>query len=177
VVGSRRHLRPSLAVTAAYFTPFDEESDPVNGQATVQAHATFVSLRAVPSIEVLHVPWASLNVGAGGGVDIISVNNPTTITPPPNGERIATNQDIPTRGAPILTALATAYLQLAPSVAFTLVAGSDVDFVPRKYAFSPLHANTNGPIDVINPWPVRPFALAGFTFTALGSELFAARSP
>jgi hypothetical protein len=159
VIGSRRRLRPSLTVTAAYFVPFDA------ARSDVQARATFVSLRAVPSIEVLHTPWLGLNVGAGGGVDIISVdssqlNNDPTVAP----------QTVRDRVDPILTALATAYLALAPSVAFTIVLGTDVDFVPPEYVIAPRS-------DVLHPWLVRPFALAGFTFTAVGSELFAARTP
>jgi hypothetical protein len=163
VVGSRRRLRPSLAVTAAYFVPFDG----VNQQVT--AHATFVSVRAIPSIEVLHLPWFGLNVGAGGGVDIISVE------PLTQGDATV-RLPVSDRVDPILTALATAYLELAPSVAFTIVAGTDVDFVPPKYTLlAPLRGN---PSDVVLfPWPLRPFALAGFTFTAVGNELFAGRTP
>jgi hypothetical protein len=164
VLGSRRRLRPSLAVTAAYFVPFDANNSNV---PNLQAHTNFVSLRAVPSIEVLHTPWLSLNVGAGGGVDIISVgpqqlNNDSTVSPRPS---------VPGRVDPILTALATAYLALAPSVTFTIIAGTDVDFVPPRYAVDPSKSQ------VLDPWPVRPFALAGFTFTAVGSEQFAARTP
>jgi hypothetical protein len=171
VVGSRRRFRPSLAVTAAYFTPFNKSGED-SQSVTVDAQATFVSLRAVPSIEVVHVPWAGLNVGAGGGVDIISVTQPQT----PQNVTIAAQSS--TRGDPILTALATAYVELAPSVAFTIVAGTDVDFVPPDYAFKTFVNGNNPTTDhLLDPSPVRPFALAGFTFTALGSELFAARTP
>ena len=161
VIGSRRRLRPSLTVTGAYFVPFDTV------QSNVKATATFVSLRAVPSIEVLHTPWLSLNVGAGGGVDVISVGDPTATS-----DTIAVNpQPVSDRVDPILTALATAYLALAPSVAFTIIVGSDVDFVARRYVISPPQT------DILDPWRPRPFALAGFTFTAVGNELFAGRTP
>jgi hypothetical protein len=160
VVGSRRRFRPSLAVTAAYFAPFD------GTESVAKATATIVSLRAVPSIEVLHASWLGLNVGVGGGVDIISVHASQigTIVPVPS---------VADRVDPIVTALATAYVELAPSVAFTIAAGTDIDFYPPRYEV----VGGTQPIFPLDPWLVRPFALAGFTFTAVGSELFAARVP
>ena len=71
-----------------------------------------------------------------------------------------------------MTALATAYMALAPGVAFTVVVGTDVDFVPPEYRVG---GSQGG--DILTPWRVQPLALAGFTFTAVGKELFAARTP
>ncbi len=161
VLGSRRHLRPSMTLTATYVVPFDSGIPNV-----VTTHATIVSLRAVPAIEVLHTSWLGVNVGAGGGVDVISVSvqRDPSISP----------QQFSNRVEPILTALATAYVELAPGVAFTLVAGADVDFVPPQYAVGGPGASEIS--DIPSPWHVRPVALAGFTFTAVGNELFAARA-
>ncbi len=160
VLGSRRRLRPSLTVTAAYSVPFD--GDPHSG---VTARESAVSLRAVPGIEIAHTSWLALDVGVGGGVDIIS------ISPKPSTTSAFQALPVPDRVDPILTAEASLYLALAPSVAFTVVAGADVDFVPPVYTISPPSQ------DVREPWRVRPVALAGFTFTAIGRELFAARTP
>jgi hypothetical protein len=159
VLGSRRRLRPSVTLTATYVVPFEA------GIPNVVTHATIVSLRAVPAIEVLHTSWLGVNVGAGGGVDVISVETTlgTSVSPQPFSNRVD----------PILTALATAYFELAPGVAFTLVAGVDVDFVPPQYAVS--DPGVGADHDIPSPWHVRPVALAGFTFTAVGNELFAAR--
>ena len=163
VLGSRRRLRPSLTVTAAYSIPFD--GDPHSG---VTASESAVSLRAVPGIEIAHTSWLALNVGVGGGVDILSVS------PTSKNTAIEAESSVPDRVDPILTAEASLYLALAPSVAFTLVAGADVDFVPPVYAIGPIGPQTE---DVREPWRVRPVALAGFTFTAIGRELFVARTP
>jgi hypothetical protein len=169
VLGSRRRLRPSLTVTAAYSVPFN--GDPlanVNGDphSNVTAHASVVSVRAVPAIELAHASWLAVNVGVGGGVDIISVSGRST------DSTIQGSSNVPDRVDPILTAQASLYLAFAPSVAFTVVAGADVDFVPPVYDIgSPLDQ------DVLRPWRVRPVALAGFTFTAIGRELFVARTP
>jgi hypothetical protein len=160
VLGSRRRFRPSLTVTAAYSLPFD--GDPHSG---VTARESAVSLRAVPGIEIAHTSWLALDVGVGGGVDIIS------ISPKPSTTSAFQALPVPDRVDPILTAEASLYLALAPSVAFTVVAGADVDFVPPVYTISPPSQ------DVREPWRVRPVALAGFTFTAIGRELFAARTP
>jgi hypothetical protein len=161
VIGSRRRLRPSLTVTAAYFVPF---STPLSG---VTMETTFVSVRAVPAIEVVHTSWLGVNVGVGGGVDVISVNPSVAtgstginLTPPAS------------RVDPILTALATAYMALAPGVAFTVVVGTDVDFVPPEYQVGGAQGG-----EILTPWRLQPLALAGFTFTAVGKELFAARTP
>jgi hypothetical protein len=160
VFGSRRRLRPSLAVTAAYFVPFDTVSD-------VKVHTSVVSLRAVPSIEVVQAPRVGIDVGVGGGVDIVSVSSS------PGDDPAMPVAHVPDSVDPILTALATAYLELAPSVAFTLVLGTDFDFDrPRYFVAAP-----GGDGDVLVPWRARPFAMVGFTFTAVGGELFAARTP
>ena len=160
VIGLRRRLRPSLTVTAAYFVPF---STPLSG---VTMETTFVSLRAVPAIEIVHTSWLGVNVGVGGGVDVISVNPSVAtgstginLTPPAS------------RVDPIVTALATAYMALAPGVAFTVVVGTDVDFVPPEYQVRGAQGG-----EILTPWRVQPLALAGFTFTAVGKELFAART-
>ncbi len=54
---------------------------------------------------------------------------------------------VPDRVDPILTTEASLYLAFAPSVAFTLVAGADVDFVPPVYAIgSPLRRGRPEPL-------------------------------
>ncbi len=161
IIGSRRRMRPSLTVTAAYVVPF--KSPPF---ANVTTSATIVALRAVPAIEILHASWLAVNVGAGGGVDVIAVSSAkglATIQIPP---QVANSVD------PIVTAMVTAYAALAPGVAFTLVVGADVDLEPPDY-----YVGGPGGGDILTPWRVRPVALAGFTFTAVGNELFAARTP
>ena len=76
----------------------------------------------------LHASWLAVNVGAGGGVDVIAVVSPAkglaTIQIPP---QVANSVD------PIVTAMVTAYAALAPGVAFTLVVGADVDLEPPDY--------------------------------------------
>jgi hypothetical protein len=166
VVASRREWRPSLSMTAEYVAPFDAVAS--NG---VNASTSFVSLRAVAAVEVLHRSWIGVDVGAGGGVDIITVDA-SVASPSSAGRTFTPEGDVPTHVDPVLTARGTAYFALAPGVTFTLVAGSDVDLKSLHYAFNGVQSG-----DVLVPWRLRPVVLAGFTFTALGSGLFATRAP
>jgi hypothetical protein len=156
VLASRRGVRPSLILTASYLLPF-EESIP-----SVTSRTNIVSLRAVPAIEVLHASWIAIDVGAGGGVDSFSVHamgSPTVIA-----------DAHPTMFDPIVTGLATAQVELAPGVTFTILLGGDVDLESVHY-----YAAGSGDLDVLVPWHFRPVAQAGFTFTAVGPGLFASR--
>jgi hypothetical protein len=166
VVASRREWRPSLSMTAEYVAPFDAVAS--NG---VNASTSFVSLRAVAAVEVLHRSWIAVDVGAGGGVDIITVD-PSVAGASTAGLTFTAEGDLPTHVDPVVTARASAYFALAPGVALTLVAGSDVDLKSLHYGFDGVRSG-----DVLVPWRVRPVVLAGFTFTALGSGLFATRVP
>ena len=162
VVASRRGARPSVSVTAEYLVPFDSTL------SNVTSRASLVSLRAVPAVEIVHRTWIAVDVGAGGGVDIITVN----ASKPPMSQTITVNPNVPTGVDPVLTVRLTAYVGLAPGVALTLVAGSDFDIEPQRYTVAGV-----GGGEILVPWRVRPAVLAGFTFTALGNGLFAARTP
>ena len=161
VFGSRRGRRPSLAITASYLVPFESS---VENVPKVTSNTDIVSIRAVAAIEIMHASWIALDVGLGGGVDVITLR--PSASPPFQAANSTSKPD------PIATALARVALGFAPGVAFTLVAGSDFDFASRHYHF----VDAEGDHDLLAPSPVRPFALAGFTFTALGTGLFAQRN-
>jgi hypothetical protein len=164
VVASRREWRPSLSMTAEY-VPFDAVSNGVN------ARTSFVSLRAVAAFEVVHRSWVAIDVGAGGGVDIIvvSASDPSAST----ASMVTVSPNVQTLLDPVLTARATAYVALTPGVSLTLVAGSDIDLESIHYAYAYQGVQSG---DVLVPWRLRPVVLAGFTFTALGGGLFAGRA-
>jgi hypothetical protein len=162
IVASRRWLRPSLAVTGEYMAPFDVSLSP----QLVTAHVSNVSVRAIPAIQVFHASWIAVDVGVGGGVDVLTV-----------GQRAVT---LPARGLgapppnvdPILCGVLAGHLGLTPGVALTLVVGSDVD-VGSLPNYVVDDSNRKPPREVMIPWRVRPFLLAGFAFTALGERRFA----
>ncbi len=165
VFASRHGRRPSLTLTATYLVPFDSAVPDVASRTSVW------SIRAVPAIEIAHASWIALAVGAGGGVDILSlrasVNTPAV---PPS----TTLDVVHSQVDPILTAIAKVDVDLAPGVAFSLVAGSDFDLASLHYVVDGPGSNQD---DLLVPWHVRPLAMAGFTFTALGTGLFATRGP
>jgi len=167
VVGSRHKWRPSVSVTGEYV--FDTSYSRV---PSVTSHASLVSLRALPALEVVHGSWIALDIGAGAGIDMIAVNASTS------GAAIGSTTikalPVPSKVDPVLTARATVYVALAPGVALTVVAGGDVDLATPRHYF--IVDGAQDP-DVFVPWRVRPVVLAGFTFTAAGSGLFAARVP
>ncbi|HEX4446341.1 MAG TPA: hypothetical protein VH044_06390, partial [Polyangiaceae bacterium] len=163
VVGSRRGRRPSLTVTGAYLVPF--ETPP----ATVRARTTITALRAVAALEVWRTAGFALDLGAGGGIDVLEIDG--TFGEKTTGILARSS----TRADPILTALATGYVALTPGVALTFVAGAEWDVTPREYLVT--GPGSGDQLALLAPWRVRPVALAGFTFTALGGGLFPGRSP
>ncbi len=165
VIASRRRLRPSLTVSAAFLVPFDAT---ISG---VTMRATIVSLRAVPAVEVIHGSWLAMDVGAGAGIDVISV---ISVDPSPQNAASFQVQSAPSRVDPIVTAVVTGYAALTPGIAFTLAVGGEVDLASPTYA---LKGPGGDDIDILVTWRARPYALAGFTFTTLGSALFAKRTP
>jgi hypothetical protein len=160
LASSRGFLRPSLAVTAFYTVPFQAEASPVG------SYANLASIRAVPSIEVLHSSWFALDVGAGGGIDVLSVQ-PRTATLPSGYLNAPTS-----RVDPIVSGVVTARVALAAGVVFVVAADADVDLISRHYVVDQGASQS----DVFAPWSVRPTIFAGLAFTAIGEGLFAKRA-
>jgi hypothetical protein len=120
----------------------------------------------MPAIEVLRTSRLALGVAGGAGVDLLTVV-------PSGGDMIAQSTLGPstTRADPILSAAVTGHVAIAQGVAFTVTALCDFDLANRRY----VELDGTEPEPVFVPWQVRPMLLAGFTFTALGEGLFAAR--
>ncbi len=149
-------------------TPFPFDAGPV-GSVELSAHASIISLRLLPSIELFHGRWLALDLGAGGGVDVFTVT--------PGRANLRGHRSTPlgpqsTRADPILSAALTAHFGLASGVALLLSAGLDVDLAAREYVLG--EGATNVP--VLSPWQERPMILAGLGFGALGDVRFGAGS-
>jgi hypothetical protein len=165
VLASRRGLRPSLALTGEGFLPFDTSNDGVTAQTTIE------SVRAVAAIEILRSSsWLAVDVGAGFGFDLVSVD-PTTV---PAGAQPSPR----TKGYAMASASIAANLALTPGVVLTLTALGDVDLASRRSYVVQNDTGLGPPQDLLfAPWPVRPAALLGFTFTTFGDGRFASREP
>ena len=149
-------LRPSIAIDALYAFPFDAEN------STVVAHAHLVSVRFLPTIEPLHFSRFALSIGAGAGLDVLTVD-PSSDTLPSN---ILGDQT--TRVDPILCGAVTGRVGIASDVVLTLTVVADADLAERRYVFDDRGSRT----EVWSPWNVRPMLLAGLAFTAAGPRPF-----
>ena len=161
IVAFRRWLlHPSVGMTVAYLPQFGPSSPGLS------YHATVLALRAMPGIEVLHTSRLAVGFGAGGGVDML------TVTPAAGAQFPSSTIGSPTtRFDPILSAAITGHVAIAQGAAFTATATCDFDLVSRSY----VEQDGPGQKPIFVPWLARPMLLAGFTFTALGEGVFAAR--
>ncbi len=145
-------LRPSLAVTAAYAPPFESGTD------VVASRASFIALRAMPAIELAHGSRLALDLGIGGGVDVLTVAPRSDVLPTSAVSAPTTHADA------ILSSMLTLRVGLVPSVVLLASAGADVDAFTRAYVVD----RGGRQEDVFVPWRVRPTVALGFAFTAWG---------
>jgi putative intracellular protease/amidase len=79
----------------------------------------------------------------------------------------------PARVDPIVAGEVTAQASIATGVVLVLSGVADVDLASRHYIF----ADAGSDETVLAPWRVRPMALLGLAFTAVGDGLFARATP
>jgi hypothetical protein len=151
-VGSRRGLRPQVAVAALYAFPFE------TGDEVLTSRAKLFSLRLMPGLRLLHAGWFGLETSAGGGMDVLTVDPVSSVLP---GDRLASST---TRVNAIFSGAVTARATSAADVSLTLTAMLDVDPSSRTYVF----LDRGRAEEVFSPWSVRPMVLAGISFAALG---------
>jgi hypothetical protein len=155
-IASRRGVRPSVALGVLYGFPFEAGDD------VLRSRATTVSLRAVPSLEVLRKSRFALDANAGLGLDILSVAPSSGVLP------ASALSEPSTRVEPMLEGGFTGRLALASDVVLTLSAAADIDLATRRYVFDDRGQRGT----VFAPWTVRPMLLAGLSFTAFGEAPF-----
>ncbi|WP_205633704.1 hypothetical protein [Labilithrix luteola] len=157
-LASRAGVRPALTLIGAYALPFD------NDAAFVSSRTSFVSIRALPSLQLVGFSQVAIDLSAGGGFDVLSVQPTSTVLP-----ASALGQDT-SRIDPLLTSMLTARIGIVPGVVLLASAGIDVDLSTRAYIVD----NAGTRTEVLSPWRVRPAIVLGFAFTALGPAAFAA---
>ena len=74
---------------------------------------------------------------------------------------------------PIATASVTGHLAIGAGTSLSLMLATDVDLASRHWVVE----GGGPPMDAFAPSRVRPLALIGFTFTAVGDPRFATREP
>jgi hypothetical protein len=124
---------------------------------------SLVSLRALPSIGIVHTRWLAVALGLGAGLDVLTVAPRSDELPESTLGTQSSRVDV------LLSAVARAEIAIAAGVVFVVAVGGDVDLDSRRYVLEEGAMATA----VLSPWRVRPSLLAGFAFTALGDGQFA----
>lgn len=154
----RRGVRPSIGVAAHYVFPFEA------GTEVVAARVGVAALRGAAAIEVYGSSSFALDVAAGGGLDLLRVEPRSSVLPL---DRLGPSTN---RVDPIATAAVTGHLAIAPGTAISLMVAADVDLTSRRWVIEGAQRE-----EAFAPSRVRPMAMLGFTFTALGDGRFASR--
>ena len=155
----RRSVRPSIGLSAHYVFPFESR---LGGRARARRR------RVVPrdgGLEVFGSPLFAVDVGAGGGVDLFSVEPRSNALP---SDRLGMST---TRADPVATAAITGHLAIGAGTALSLLLAADVDFASPHWVV----VSDGGVSDAFAPSRVRPLAMLGFTFTAVGDSRFTAK--
>jgi hypothetical protein len=157
----RHGVRPSIGLAAHYVFPF------VTGSEVAEAHVGVASFRGAAGLEIYGSSSFAIDVGAGGGIDVLQVE--------PRSNALPSDHLGAPRGRvdPIATASVTGHLAIGAGTALSLMLATDVDFASRHWVVE----GAGPPMDAFAPSRVRPLALIGFTFTAAGDPRFAAREP
>jgi hypothetical protein len=155
----RRGLRPSIGLSAHYVFPFETGSD------VALAHVGVASFRSTAALEVYGSPSFALDVAAGGGLDLLRVEPRSNVLP---ADRLGASTN---RIDPVATASVTGHLSIAAGTALSLMLATDVDLTSRRWVVEGGRERE----EAFAPSRLRPMAMLGFTFTALGEGRFAAR--
>jgi hypothetical protein len=158
----RRGVRPSIGLAAHYVFPFETGPEKV-----ALAHVGVASFRGAAALEVYGSTSFALDVAAGGGVDVLHVEPRSNVLP---ADRLGASTS---RVDPIASAAVTGHLAIGAGTALSLMLAADVDLSSRRWVVD----GDGQRSEAFAPSRVRPMAMLGFTFTALGDGRFAAREP
>ena len=156
----RRGVQPSVGVSAHYLFPFDTRSD------VVLAHVGVASVRGMLGAQIFGKSALAIDVVAGGGVDALRVEARSNVLP--SGRLGAATS----RVNPVATFGAAFHLSMAAGTSLSLMLGADVDLASRRWV---LESDAGLRTEAFVPSRLRPSAMLGFTFTALGDSRFASR--
>ena len=157
----RRSVRPSIGLSAQYVFPFEA------GSEVALAHVGAASFRAMGGLEIFGSPSFAVDVGAGGGVDLFSVEPRSNALP---SDRLGMST---TRADPVATAAITGHLAIGAGTALSLMIAADIDFASPHWVV----VSDGAVSDAFAPSRVRPLAMLGFTFTAVGDSRFMPKEP
>lgn len=131
----------------------------------VDARVSSGALRLMPRVELVSFDRFSIELGGGGGIDVLSVT-PSSETLP--ASRLGKST---TRVDPVASAELIGRFGVAPNIDIVLHVAGDFDFATRRWVL-----DTGGTkSSFFEPARVRPFLALGIDFGVLGSGRLAAR--
>jgi hypothetical protein len=154
VMTGKAPLRPGVRVTAGFDSRFSAPS----GQVTFDVGVT--SFRVVPTLEVVDLEVAQLDVGLGAGLDLLRVS---PLVDRPMGPTVEPPQNAVD---PIATANLAMRLRLAPQVALLL--GFNVDYDWTSQQETVLSDKPGGRRGTFDPWNLRPSVFFGLSVRLWG---------
>jgi hypothetical protein len=150
----RGSWRPALWLSGVYEPPF------VVSSSWAQLQVQTLSLRAVPTLDVVRGATWRLDAGVGAGANLFF--NSTQSTALPSSRVGRPGVDV----SPVFTGLVAWHLGVSRSVECLLAFTLDIDLAPRRFV-----VEVEGVHDVVfAPARLRPALLLGFSFGALGPE-------
>ena len=145
-------FRPSISFIGAYFA---RNSTVFDG---VAVHAGLVSFRLVPSFALYDGRVLSIDVGLGGGMDVVTVDA--------QSRKIGTTLQDQSAAVPVGTLAFLGRVPLGSRAAFTFDLLGDADISPREY----MVAVDGNPVSVLRPLPVRVSAMLGLSVRLAGDQ-------
>ncbi len=144
VITSLAHapLRPSLWISGDYDARFDEQ----RGQVTFDVGSA--ALRLIPSVGLIELDALQVDLGVGGGVDLLTVA-PLVV------RASAAVFDVPTRAVdPVLAGQLLMRVRLASQV--RMIFGFDADYDCAPPTIAPADDHPGSPRGTFEPWRLRP---------------------
>lgn len=156
-LASRRGRRPSVTLAGAYLLPFETEAD------LVASRASAAMLRLVPTLQIYGGRSVAVDLGVGGGIDILTVAPRTAVLP--RGALLGAT----TIADPVISAAATVHVAIVSAVVLDLSAGADIAPIGHRWVL----ARGREEEDIFVPFRLRPGVSVGISFAALGERRFA----
>ncbi|HEX7664831.1 MAG TPA: hypothetical protein VF407_09980, partial [Polyangiaceae bacterium] len=152
----RGQWRPALTLSGSYHASFDASD------SFVDERVKLLSLRAVPTVELVGNRSWSLDAGAGAGVDVLFTSQSSTSVPSQFLRDGRTDVD------PIVLAQTTLHFSVASGSDLFLTFALPVDLAPHRY----LDVVGGESQTVFLPARVRPMLAFGFELTGIGHSAY-----
>lgn len=152
-VASSGKLRPAVAIRAFYTLPSQ------SGAPRAAADASVVNLRVMPSAQIVELAQAAFGIGAGVGVDIVSVS-------PRSDTARAALEPVSVRAIPVVSPTVFGRIAISKSVSLSASFALDVGLSSPSWYAAEGPART----EVLDPLRVRPVGLVGVDFALFGDD-------